>query len=447
MKPIVAIVGRPNVGKSTLFNRIAGRRQAIVNDMAGVTRDRQYANAEWERREFVLVDTGGLIRGVEKSIQAFIEKQTMAAVEEAHVIVCVLDGKEGPVSADKSILDILRRARKPVIFVVNKLDADIGQGRKKTETMILPDVSVFYELGISTRDKFFAISAEHGRGIDDLLDEIVKTFPDEDSVSLIKQEDEDLKIAVIGRPNAGKSTLVNHLFGSERVIAHEMPGTTRDSIDVEIVLGNKKYIFIDTAGLKKRGKTIETLDKYSAIKTLASIESARIVILMVDSNEGFTHQDSFLLDYAYSAGKGVIIAFNKWDALTMDASELEKFYAEKLLRLHPVPYLCISARTGLNIKKLFKEIDRLKTALETRLSTPEMNKLLKDVQASHNIPSFKGKSVKFYYATQVNVNPPAFIIFTNFPEGVGASYQRFIKNRLLDVIGAGVPVKLVFKKK
>ena len=437
MKPIIAIVGRPNVGKSTLFNRIVGRRQAIVNDTAGVTRDRHYANADWIGHEFTMIDTGGLIpKGM--GIQAAIKKQTLMAMNEADVIICVFDGREGLVHLDRGIMEILRKCDRPVVYAVNKVENNRG---------LTPE---FYEFGIS---KLFPVSAEHGIGVDDLLDEVVSELSPPPSPSPLEGEGRgegarDVpRVAVIGRPNAGKSTLINHLVGNERLIAHEMPGTTRDSIDVEITADNKKYIFVDTAGLKKKGKTIETLDKFSAVKTLAAIERADVVLLIADANGGFTHQDSTLLDYAYSGGKGVIVVFNKWDELNTNPKELLKFYEEKLLPLHKVPFLYISAKTGLNTEGLFSEIVRVAHARNMRIPTAELNKLFEEIKEDHNIPSWRGKNVKIFYVTQVRTGPPEFAVFTNHPEGIPEGYKRYLMNRLQDVVGTGVPIRIKFKKK
>lgn len=439
MKPVVAIVGRPNVGKSTLFNRIIGKRQALVNDTVGVTRDRHYANADWSGHEFIMIDTGGIAEGAEKSIQNFIKKQTLAAVDEADVLIFLFDGRDGATSLDKNIIELLRKANKPIIFAVNKA----GEKRSKRNTD--EEKNQFYELGI--KGEIFLVSAEHGLGVGDLLDEVIKKISD---LKFQISDDEKtglLRVAVIGRPNAGKSTLINNLAGRERVIAHEMPGTTRDSIDVQISANGKNYTFVDTAGLKKKGKTIETLDKFSAIKTLNAIERAKIVLLMVDSNDGFTHQDSSLLDYAYNEGKAVVVVFNKWDDLKTDPKKLLEFYEEKLLKLHRVPFLYISAKTGMNVQKLFVEIDKLAHAMEQRLSTSDLNRILEDIKDGHNIPSYRGKAVKLNYATQVKTNPPSFVIFVNFPEGIGESYKRYLTNKLQDIIGNGVPIRIKFKSK
>lgn len=443
MKPVIAIVGRPNVGKSTLFNRIVGRRQAIVDDTAGVTRDRHYADADWLGHSFLMIDTGGIAEGDNKSIQGFIKKQTLTAVEEADIVICVFDGREGPTQLDRAIVELLRKSNKKVFYAVNKVEPRGITARDKIHEL----VGQFYELGIS--DNLFPVSAEHGIGVDDMLDAVIKTV--QGSMFNVQGSEgealELLRVAVIGRPNAGKSTLINRLFGKERVIAHETPGTTRDTIDVEIEVGGKKYTFVDTAGLKKKGKTIEALDKFSAIKSLAAIERANMALLVVDSNAGFTHQDASLLDYVYSAGRGVLVLFNKWDALNMDAAELREFYERKLAKMHYVPFLSISAKTGSGLEALFPEIDRVNAALHFKISTAVLNRMIEGLKDIHNIPMWKGKTVKFYYATQVGSSPPTFMIFSNYPEGVKASYKKYLINRLQEAIGCVVPVRLVFKKK
>ncbi|MBI2342361.1 MAG: ribosome biogenesis GTPase Der [Deltaproteobacteria bacterium] len=440
MKPVIAIIGRPNVGKSTLFNRLINKRRAIVNDTPGVTRDRLYAEADWCGKKFTLIDTGGLAEGDEKSIEAQMKKQAFVAINEADLVVCVFDGREGPVPLDSYIIGLLRKAGKTVVYVVNKVERKLNEAS-----------NLFYELGI--KENIVALSAEHGLGIDDLLDEVVKTMDPRfhgDDKQIIEGEGGSAnkpRVAIIGRPNAGKSTLINRLAGFERVIAHETPGTTRDTVDIEINFNGRQYIFVDTAGLRKKGKTIETLDKYSAIKTLDAIARADVALLMVDSNEGFTHQDSALLDHAYSEGKSVAVLFNKWDALKTDAEELAEFYSKKLLPLHRVPFLCISAKKGENIEAVFDEIDRIYAAGKNKLKTSEVNEILEDVVEMHNLPTYRGKSVRLYYATQVSVQPPAFVVFTNQPDGVHESYKKYLINKLQEVIGTGVPIRIKFKRK
>jgi GTP-binding protein len=439
MRPIIAIVGRPNVGKSTLFNRLINKRRAIVNDTPGVTRDRLYAEADWCGKKFTLIDTGGLAEADDSSIESQMKKQAFVAINEADLVVCVFDGREGPVELDSYIIELLRKAGKTVIYAINKVEQKLNEAP-----------NLFYELGI--KKDIVALSAEHGLGIDDLLDAVVKALDPRfhgDDRHIIEGEGAcDIpRIAVIGRPNAGKSTLINLLAGFERVIAHETPGTTRDTIDIEINFNGRQYIFVDTAGLRKKGKTIETLDKYSAIKTLDAIARANVALLMVDANEGFTHQDSALLDYAYMEGKSVAVLFNKWDALETDAEELTEFYSKKLLPLHRIPFLCISAKKGTNIEAVFDGINRIYAAGKNKLKTSEVNNLLEDVVEMHNLPSYRGKSVRLYYATQVSVQPPTFVIFTNQPEGVHESYKKYLINKFQEVIGTGVPIRIKFKRK
>jgi len=442
MKPLIAIVGRPNVGKSTIFNRLIGRRKAIVNDASGVTRDRHYGDADWGGKFFRVVDTGGLIDLGSKAVEAQIKKQTLAAIDEADLILCVLDGKSGPTFLDQQVITLLRRSSKPILWVVNKSD-QLSSANKDSW------MSPFYELGLSSKkggQTIFPVSAEHGRGFDDLLDAITAKIPEMQLPDEVVDEDTP-HIAIIGRPNAGKSTLINSMLGHDRVIVHDQAGTTRDTIDVKIEAKGKKYLFVDTAGLKKKSKTIESLDKFSTIKKLDAIERANIVLLMIDSNEGFTHQDSYLLDYAYNLGKGIIVLFNKWDALKTDAKELIEFYRAKLMPMHRVPFLCISAKKKTNIEAVFAEVDRVFGCLHKKFSTAELNRMLEDFVASHNIPSHQGKVVKFYYVTQVGGIPPNFVIFSNRPEHVASEYKRYLINRLQEMIGDGVPVRIRFRKK
>lgn len=450
MKPVVAIIGRPNVGKSTLFNRMVGRRQALVNDMPGVTRDRQYGQAEWCGHNFIVIDTGGLVSNSETSIETCIKKQTMAAVSEADVIICVFDGREGANHTDRHIVELLRKSGKPVFYAVNK-----AESLKKSEE----DSASFYEMGLSHQP--FLISAEHGRGIDDLLDTIVSSVPGFTPVPSevegfhvsIPIEPSDhptiARIALIGRPNVGKSTLINRLAGIERVIAHELPGTTRDAIDIDIKIDDRCYTFVDTAGLKKKGKTIEAVDKFSAIMSLRAIGRADIVLVLIDANEGITHQDSYLIDYAYSEGKGLIVLVNKWDVVKPGVQDREyrEFFTNKILKLRKLPILYISAKTGGGLEGLFAEIDRLSAALKKKFPTAELNRLLEDIKESHHIPVWRGHHVKLYYATQGRLAPPEFIIFSNYPETIPDSYKRYVTNRLQEVVGYGVPIRLRFRKK
>lgn len=447
--PVIAIVGRPNVGKSTLFNRITGRRRAIVNDESGVTRDRLYSDADWGGCHFRLIDTGGITPGDDKSIQSFIKKQTVAAIGEADMIICLFDGRAGVTNLDSYIVELVRKAGKKTFFVVNKAGDNMKtMSRADVEDMIAP----FYELGLSAKDnQLFGVSAEHGVGVDALLDvvttEIMKGRDENAEGSVDTNAGDEIRVAIIGRPNAGKSTLLNRLAGSERVIAHSMPGTTRDCIDISFAKDGKNYVFVDTAGLKKKSKTIETLDKFSTIKTLDAIQRAKIIILLVDANEGFTHQDSALLEHAWEEGKGLLIAFNKWDDLKTPEKILKDFYEEKLYKMHRPPFLCISAKTGSNVDELFKEIDKLKEALNFKISTSGLNKVLEDLKAAKAVPSYRGKNVKFYYATQIRSNPPAFVIFVNYVEGIPESYKRYLINHLQELVGYGVPIRLTFRKR
>ncbi len=434
MKPVVAIIGRPNVGKSTLFNRLIGQRKALVNDFPGVTRDRHYAVADWCGHDFIAIDTGGLAPSTTKSLEACMRDQTLMAVDEADVVVCILDGREGPTHTDREIIELLRKSDKPVIYAVNKVNE--ASGKRDF------NLSEFYELGLS--DELIPISSEHGIGVDDLLDEVIKYFPKTITNAPTHQRT-NARIAVVGRPNVGKSTLINFLAGKQRVIAHETAGTTRDSIDVEIKMFGRDYVFVDTAGLKKKSSTIETLDKFSTIKTLRAIERANIVIMMIDASVGITHHDSSLIDYIYNEGRGIIVAVNKWDLAKNKEKEYEEYFNWKLLNLHRLPFLCISASTGENVRDLFKSVEGLRTSLSKKLSTSELNNFLEGVEESHNIPAYRGKTVKLFYATQVKTAPPTIVIFTNYPEGIPESYKRYIINKLQNLFGEGVPIRLKFK--
>lgn len=433
MHPIVAIVGRPNVGKSRLFNRIVGRRVAIVADEPGVTRDRHYALAEWVGREFIAVDTGGLDLDPAADLEHKISKQSLRAIEEADVVVCVFDGQNDPTSSDREIVAKLRGISKPVIFVVNKVDEDVHENA----------VHVYHELGAKT---VMTCSAEHGRGVDELLEKIVSEFPKN---KVAKEEKIDgLSIAVVGKPNVGKSTLINRLAGEERVIAHEMPGTTRDAINVEIDFEDKKYVFIDTAGVKKRFAVADRLEKFTAMRSLKTIDRAGLVLQLIDAAEGLTKQDLHLTGFAQEQGKGILLLVNKWDLLTADWEEYEKRLRRGMGDLADIAMFPISASKGYNCLNIFKEVEKISRALSKKISTSQLNKILEEALSAHHLPVHRGKPIKIYYATQVGVNPPTFALFSNFPAAVPYTYRRYLVRKLQDALGIrGVPVKIVCRRK
>lgn len=434
-KPIVAIVGRPNVGKSTLFNRIVGRNLAIVEDMPGVTRDRNYAEAEWEGRHFILVDTGGFEPEAEDPMYLKMREQTTLAIEEADVIVFIMDAPQGLLPADIEVAARLRASGKPVLYAVNKVDGE------RHETM-LPD---FYRLGIET---LHPISAKHGSGFSDFMDSLAGLLP---NTPLQKAADgEGLpKIAVIGRPNVGKSSFINSLLGGQRMIVSDIPGTTRDSIDSIYTYYGRKYLLVDTAGIRSRGRISRGVEKYSVMRAIKSVERADVAIILINASEGITEQDERIVGLAHEAGKGVIIVLNKWDLVEDKGKAYKKFMAEIGRRLKFVSYapvLTVSAVTRQRVTKVFNEIDKVMTERERRVPTSELNRVFERIIAGHEPPLFLGKRVKYYYITQTGIRPPTFVVFVNFPEGVHFSYLRYIENGLREAFGfSGTPLRIFVK--
>ena len=433
MKPIVAIVGRPNVGKSTLFNRLFGRRKAMVDDQPGVTRDRNYGNVDRFEVPFILVDTGGFEPETSDRLLQQMREQSRLAMEEADVILFVMDGRDGLTPADTEVAEMLRRSDKPVFYLINKVDGD------RLEAGIVE----FYALGV---DAIFPISAEHNRGIGDLMEAVVAALPQK---TVAEPEDEVTKIAVVGRPNVGKSSLVNRLLGFERVVANPTPGTTRDSVDTWFTCNRKRYLLIDTAGIRRKGKTTEKVEKYSVMDALRSIERADVVLIVIDAAEGVTEQDEKIAGYAYEAGRACVFIVNKWDLLRKDNSTIGTFVDSirtefKYLPFAPIVF--VSALTGQRTGKIMAEVDNVMAQYSRRVTTSELNKVFSEATAAHHAPLFQGRRVKFYYATQVGTKPPNFVIFTNRPEGIHFSYERYIANRLREAFGfTGTPLRLTFR--
>lgn len=436
-KPIVAIVGRPNVGKSTLFNRIVGRNLAIVEDMPGVTRDRNYAETEWEGRHFLLVDTGGFEPEAEDPMYLKMREQTTLAIEEADVIIFMMDSQQGLLPADIEVAARLRASGKPVLYAVNKVDGE------RHEAM-LPD---FYRLGIET---LHPISAKHGGGFTDFMDALMGLLP---SAPLQKAEEVAglPRIAVIGRPNVGKSSFINSLLGGHRVIVSDIPGTTRDSIDSIYTYYGRKYVLVDTAGIRSRGRISRGVEKYSVMRAIKSMESADIAIVLLDAYEGVTEQDERIVGLAHEAGKGVIIVLNKWDLVEDKEKAYKKLMAEVGRRLKFVSYapiLTISAITRQRVTKVFDEIDKIMIERDKRVPTSELNRVFEQITAANEPPLFRGKRVKYYYITQIGTRPPTFVVFVNFPEGVHFSYIRYIENSLRESFGfRGTPIRIFVKPK
>ena len=435
MKPIVAIVGRPNVGKSTLVNRLAGRRISIVKDTPGVTRDRIYAESEWLGRPFTMIDTGGIEPKTDNQLLQYMRDQALNAIETADVIVFVVDGRSGLTDADLEVGNMLRRSKKPVVIAVNKLD----------NMRDISSMYEFYELGLGDP---VPISAEQMQGVGDLLDQVISYFPEEEEG---EEEDDTLKIAVIGKPNAGKSSLVNRLLGEERVIVSDMAGTTRDAIDTEVEFEGRKYIFIDTAGIRRQSKVKESVEYYSVLRAVAAVERCDIAIVMIDATEGLTEQDAKIAGLAHDNGKGAIIAVNKWDAIEKDDKTMYRFLDSIDQTLSFMPYaekVFISAKTGQRVNQLFEVIDRVAESQTLRVQTGVLNDILYDAMAMFQPPSDKGKRLKIFYMTEVSVKPPTFVLFVNNEELMHFSYRRYLENRLRDAFGfKGTPIRFIIRER
>ncbi len=433
MRPIVAIVGRPNVGKSTLFNRLVGQRRAIVDDMPGVTRDRNYANVDSFDIPFTLIDTGGFEPVSQELLLQQMRTQSQLAMEEADVIIFLMDGRAGLTAADREVAAMLRKIKKPVFYAVNKVDGD------KVEAL----AAEFYELGIAN---FYPISAAHNRGVGDLMDEVVAAFP---KTAITTEEDELTKIAVIGRPNVGKSSLVNRLLGFERSVANPVAGTTRDSTDTLFTCNKKRYLLIDTAGIRRKGKVSLKIETYSVVDALRSIERADVVLIVINAEEGVTEQDTKIAGYAYEAGRSCLFVVNKWDTVEKDNTSMGKFVESirmgfKYLSFAPIVF--VSAKTGQRTGKIMSEVDALMEQYTKRVSTADLNNVFKEAVESHHAPLSSGRRVKFYFATQVAIKPPSFVIFTNQPEGIHFSYERYLSNKIREAfVFTGTPIKLMFR--
>jgi len=433
---IVALIGRPNVGKSTLFNRITRKRDAIVDPTPGVTRDRHYARVSWEERGFTLVDTGG-IEDEKDTITGHIRRQAIQAVDEADIILFLMDGRQGLTPSDYEIVEMLRRTDKKVFFVVNKIDSL----DKEIELL-----SPFYELGIET---LWPISAEHNYGLATLLDEVVKELPD-DTVEADLPEG-TVRLAFLGRPNVGKSSMINAIMGQERMVVSDIAGTTRDSVDTLLTHGNYSYLLIDTAGIRRKGKTTDKLEKYSILKALGAMSRCDIALILIDASEGITEQDTKVLGYALEEGRACIILVNKWDLLKGDTRRQKQLMEEIALATNFMsfaPIIKVSALTGQGIKKIFPEIGKVYRQYTERFPTSALNQLLEEAVARHTPPYHKGRRLKFYYTAQIGTAPPTFALIANAPKGVHFSYQRYLTNQFRDGLGLDrVPVRLFLRPK
>ena len=435
-KPLVAIVGRPNVGKSMLFNKLVGQRLSIVEDTPGVTRDRLYADCEWCGRQFNIVDTGGIEPTADSEILAFMREQAQIAISSADVIVFVADLRTGVTAADKDVANMLLRSRKPVVLAVNKADST-----GPTD----PGVYEFYSLGLGDP---IPVSAVHGHGTGDLLDECLKYFPPETEE---EEEDDRIRVAVIGKPNVGKSSLVNHILGEKRVIVSDTAGTTRDAVDSPFENSYGKFVFIDTAGIRRRSKVEERVEKFSVMRAQMAIERADVCLILIDAREGVTEQDTKIAGLAHEAGKASIIVVNKWDLVEKETGTLEKMRKEVLRDLSFMDYapvLFISALTGQRTEKLFELINYVAEQNAMRISTGMLNDVLADAQARVQPPTDKGRRLKIYYITQTGVKPPTFVVFCNSRELFHFSYQRYLENQIRGVFGLeGTPVRLIVRQK
>ncbi len=435
-KPVVAIVGRPNVGKSTLFNVLAGDTISIVKDTPGVTRDRIYADCSWLNMNFTLIDTGGIEPESSDVILSQMREQAQIAIDTADVIVFIVDVRQGLVDADSKVADMLRKARKPVVLAVNKVDSFEKYGN---------DIYEFYNLGIGDP---IPVSAASRLGLGDLLDEVVKHF---DASGLEEEEDDRPKIALVGKPNVGKSSIINKLLGENRVIVSDVAGTTRDAVDTEVIHDGQPYVFIDTAGLRRKNKIKEDLERYSIIRTVSAVERADIVVVVIDAVEGVTEQDAKIAGIAHDRGKGVIVAVNKWDAVVKNDKTIYEYtnkLKEVLAFMPYAEYLFISAATGQRLGKLFESIDAVRQNQNLRVSTGVLNEILTEAVAMQQPPSDKGKRLKIYYMTQVAVKPPTFVAFVNDKELMHFSYTRYLENQIRNAFGfKGTPIKFIIRER
>lgn len=434
-KPLVALVGRPNVGKSTLFNRLIGRRVSIVEDTPGVTRDRIYGDAEWLDYAFTLIDTGGIEPASDDIIAVQMRRQAELAIETSDVIVFIVDGRDGMTSADEEVAEMLRKSKKPVVLAVNKVD-----------TMKFEDAKYeFYSLGLGEP---FTISAGQGLGLGDLLDEVVKDFPK----NLDSETNERINIAVVGKPNVGKSSLVNALLGEERTIVSNIAGTTRDSIDSNFTVNGKDYVLVDTAGIRrKRAIEDESIERYSVIRSLAAVRRADVVLVVCDAEQGLSEQDVRIAGYAHEEGKPSVLIVNKWDLIEKDTHTMNRFKKDlqvDLAFMSYVPMLFVSALTGQRVNKIIENVDAVYEQSTRRISTGVLNDILNEAVATTEPPSDNGRRLRLYYATQVAVQPPTFVIFVNDEKIVHFSYERYLENYFRKSFGLdGTPIRIIFRQR
>lgn len=435
-KPVVAVVGRPNVGKSTLFNLLAGERISIVEDTPGVTRDRIYADVSWLDKNFTLIDTGGIEPDTKDIILSQMREQAQIAIDTADVIIFLVDVRQGLTDADSKVADMLRRSHKPVILVVNKVDSF---------EKYMADVYEFYNLGIGEP---YSISAANRMGIGELLDEVIAHFED---FEFSEEEEETTRVAIVGKPNVGKSSLINKLLGENRLIVSDIAGTTRDAVDTPVTHNGKEYVFIDTAGLRRKNKIKEELERYMIVRAVGAVDRADVVILLIDAAQGVTEQDAKIAGIAHERGKAVIIAVNKWDSVEKDNKTVNEYSARIRNVLSYMPYaeiIFISALTGQRLPKLYDMIDMVSANHAMRVSTGVLNEIMSEAVALQQPPSDKGKRLRLYYITQVSVKPPTFVIFVNDKELMHFSYTRYIENQIREAFGfRGTPLKFIIRER
>jgi GTP-binding protein len=433
MKPIVALVGRPNVGKSTFFNRLTRSRDALVDDFPGVTRDRNYGEAEWDEIPFTVVDTGGFSGQQDDRFSDAILQQVFLAIEDADVVLMLLDGKHGISPFDHDIAAHLRSTAKPIFYAVNKIDGPEQE----------PVLAEFYDLGV---DKLYPLSAEHRYGLTDLLDALVATFPPPEATAR-----DEIKLAVVGRPNVGKSSLINRLIGQERHLVSDIPGTTRDAVDSVITRHRKHYRLIDTAGIRRKGKVSQKLEKFSILKALRSLDRCDVALILIDASEGITDQDISVAGYAYERGCGCIFLLNKWDLVEKDHRTAKKFLVrlrEEAKFLAFAPVVTISALTGQRVQGIFQLVNDVYEQYAARIPTGRMNRILEQAMADNEPSLHRGRRLKFYYATQASSQPPTFVFFVNYPEAVHFSYRRYLLNRIREATGLDkTPVRLLLRQR
>lgn len=432
MKPVIAIVGRPNVGKSTFFNRVTRTKDALVDNLPGVTRDRHYGNASWNDVEFTLIDTGGFLANEGDDFEQKIRFQVFQAIEDADGIIFLLDGKEGVSPFDKDLIQIFRKINKPVFYAVNKIDG------------MEQEVNLYDFYGLGT-ENLYPISAEHGYGMNDFLDDLVRAIPK--TVSVLPRE--MTHIAVVGRPNVGKSSLINCILGENRLVVSDRPGTTRDAIDSVFTHAGRSYVLVDTAGIRRKGKVVEKLEKFSIIKALKGLERCDVALIVMDAKEGITDQDISVAGYAFERGCGCILVLNKWDAVEKDGKPPRAYYSQLKMEakfLSFAPVATISARTGFGVLKLFPLVNEVYRQYIQRIGTGQLNRILQSAIRKNEPSLYRGKRIKFYYATQTSTKPPTFVCFVNYPDAVHFSYRRYLINQIRE--GAGLdktPIRLFFR--